>query len=379
MLSADLYRAQDLPAKDRTAWHEMMAATDAFKSPLLSPEFCEAIARVRDDVFISVFRQNGATVGILAHHRRPDGLARPVGAPFSDYSGIICVPDPQFSMAEALTAAGIDRFAAIGLVDPYGMCGVVEGEDEQAFGLNLMPDAPPNNANKKLVKNINRLKRNLAEAHGEPMFVFPDHNRAHFDKMIAQKKVQLAQNGLHDFLAPVWVQQLFETLLSADESGLHGAMLTLMVNDVPIISHFGLRLGERMHPWVSSFDPDYRAFSPGQIFLNGLHEPLRAGGIAYYDLATGQDHYKALFCNTQFKVKHAKLYGQSASAKRQKTLALAGEKVESLMGPVGRMVHRLNRRIDQIACLEQGVNDRLSGVMKAFANLPKRLHSGTEA
>jgi CelD/BcsL family acetyltransferase involved in cellulose biosynthesis len=191
--------------------------------------------------------------------------------------------------------------------------------------------------------------------------------------MLAQKRRQLQDNGLHDFLGAPWASRFLDHLWDAPQDGAHGVLLTLTAGDTPILHHYGLRLGARIHPWVSSYDPAYAAWSPGQIFLHDAPEALRAAGVSHYDLSTGQDHYKNAFCNTQFSVRHVRLYGASATARLRQSMAgaaqggarLLGQRAESLYG-------RLNRRLDQIASLELDMKGRMSGVAYAFVSMGRR-------
>ena len=107
MLQADILRPSDLSRSDHAAWSADRDATTAFRSPLLSAEFALAVGEVREDAAVAVFRRRGAPIGFLAHHRRPGGLARPIGSPWSDYHALISGPDGAIDGAEALRAAGL--------------------------------------------------------------------------------------------------------------------------------------------------------------------------------------------------------------------------------------------------------------------------------
>ena len=373
MLTCDLINALDLDARDETVWREMIQATPEFASPLLSPEFTRAVAAVRPDTQVAIFRDGGRTVGFLAHHRRPGAFGRPAGAPFADYTALITFPDAGFSGEAALKAAGLRRFQAIGLIDPHGVFGAVKGETEDAYGIDLSFDVTTNNVNKKLSKNINRLRRHAAEALGEVRVVTGDRDPFHFAQALELKQTQVRDNGLHDFLAAPWVQTFLHNLFNADRDGLHGYLVTLMAGDTPLLFHFGIRLGDRAHPWVSSYEPAYAAYSPGQIFLQDCQAALKADGVAYYDLSTGQSHYKNAFCNTQFPVTHGRLYG--AQAGLDAGLARAAGRVQNALGGHNGALARLNRRVDQIASLELDTASRLKGIAYAFSNASKRLRA----
>lgn len=378
MLTCDRVSVSNLVQSDLELWRAMQAATPAFRSPLLSPDFVRAVSAVRSDTEVAIFKQRGRTVGFLPFHPRPGKFARPAGAPFADYSALLTLPEPNFKAREALRLAGIEQYQAIGLVDPYHVFGEVEGEEDEAFAIDLTTDGPANNANKKLEKNIRRLRRHAEEAHGEVRFVMGDRDPEHFELMLRLKREQTRETGLHDFLAPGWVQQLLRNLFAAPKDQLHGNLITLMAGDTPLLFHFGARMGERGHPWISTYDPAYAAFSPGQIFLGGCAEPLAADGITYYDLSTGAQAYKAVFSNTRSPVRHARIYAEGAHwPERLARLGVTARR--ALGGQVDAAVARLHRRFDQIACLELDPLSRARGIAYAFSNVTKRMKAPENA
>ncbi|EGF92484.1 hypothetical protein ABI_09210 [Asticcacaulis biprosthecium C19] len=374
MLTCTLYKAHDLPPSEIAYWRDLAAVTPDFASPLLSPDFMQAVAQVRDDVYVAVYRRGAQTIGFLAHHRRPNRFARPVGAPFSDYCAIITAPDPGFTIAQALELAGIDRFHVAGIVDPYGIFGepIANATPEDAYAIDLRDDEPGNNVVKKLAKNINRLRRQLADQVGEPRFIIGDDNRRHFDAMIDLKRAQVRQTGLHDFLAAPWVQRLMDNLMAAPKDGLHGCLVTLMAGDTPLMYQFGPRLADRAHPWISSYDPAFGAYSPGQIFLNDCRMPLKEAGISWYDLSTGQQHYKPAFCNHHSIVHNAMVFSSSPAGRFKQGFLKAGRRLQRAIRPVDHLLNRIDRRMDVIASLELDTVARLRGFTHAVVTAPKR-------
>lgn len=361
-ITARLVKADAFSKAEEQLWRNMCDQNPLLKSPILGPDFFRIVSQVRDDAFVAIYEKNGEIIGFLGHHRRSNGFARPIGAPFSDYTALITPPNPQIDMRTALVLAKITKFQTIGLVDPYGVCTDTDGIEDEAFGLDLTINDGDNNAGKKQRKNVNRLRRNLEGDFGEVTFVFDDRSLDNFEKMIRLKKAQAKQTGIHDFLGPPWVAKMMQILFNADRSGLHGCMLSLIVDGEQIAAHFGLRLGNRMHPWVATFDPEYFKYSPGQIFLMDCKQPLMDAGITYYDLSTGAQHYKGTFTNTSFSVRHV--------------LIKDGEKVRiPSTSNQNNVVTRLSRRLDQIACLELDFAGRAKGIIHAAANITKRIAS----
>lgn len=375
--TADLIRPKDLMPADRRAWEAFAGTRPEWQSPLLRPAFTDAVAKVRDDVWVLVLREGANAIGFLPHHRRSNGFARPVGAPYSDYTALIHAPDADMSIEDAMALGGIHQLAAMGLISETERPDL---EAEGAFGIDTSPDAAPTNVNKKLSKNVNRLSRHLEAEHGEIQFVFDDPDPAHFEAMMRIKCAQLRENGLQNVFEAQWVQNLFANLRQGTRDGLKGVLFTLQVAGKPILMQFGPCLGDRMHPWVSAFDPDYRAFSPGQIFLNGCIEPLREAGISYYDLSTGQNHYKYAFCNRDFTVYHGKLYAPNADGKKQQSFDHLKHQALSAMGPkVEALGQRLCRRSDQIAALELTPMGRAKAFSQAVMGFSRRQRASNGA
>lgn len=382
MLTCTVHKVKDLSPRDLACWRAMMTATDSFASPILSPEFAQAVARVRNDVHVAVYRRGAEIVGFLAHHRRPGAFARPAGAPFADYSALLTFPNPQMHISDALRLAGIDRLQVAGLVDPYMVFGnrvhnTAVADD--AYAMDLSADDPVNNVPKKHTKNINRLRRHMAEELGEPRFIIDDTSRAHFDAMLKLKRTQVRETGLHDFLSAGWVRRLMINLRDAPRDQLHGCLVTLMAGDTPLMYQFGPRLHDRAHPWVSSYDPAYGALSPGQIFLNDCRMPLKDAGITWYDLSTGQQHYKPAFCNSHSIVHNATVFAASPQGHLKRSFLHAAKAVQGVLGPLDGLLTRVDRRMDVIASLELDAMTRLRGFGYALSKAPQRLKGAEHA
>lgn len=360
MIICENTRASEITKQDEDIWRDFCSQHEYFKSPLLSPDFFYQIAKVRDDAFVAIYRENGKPIAFLAHHKRPNNFARPIGAPFSDYSALICAPDCKLRMQDALKLAQIKQFQAIGFIDPYNLCDEFGGEEDDAHGMDLLSDEPAHSTSKKHRKNVNRLRRHLEDNIGTEHFIFDDTNQSHFDEMIALKREQTLRTGVHDFLAPQWVQQLMKNLFEAPRDGLHGSLLTMMAGDMPIAWQFGPRLGDRMHPWIFTYLPQYAQYSPGQIYLMDCADALKEKGVAFNDLSTGTQSYKSTFCNKHFKVKHGTIFADGTIKKPPS-------------GKIGNLIARFSRRFDQIACLELETSDRIKGALFAIKSAGKRI------
>lgn len=363
MIKCEILKSCELVQSDEDYWHDFCNSHSQFQSPILSPEFFHEVAKVRDDVFVALYRKNNKPIAFLAHHRRPNGFARPAGAPFSDYSALITPPDPQIRMSEALKLAQIKKFRAIGWVDPYKVSDAFAGIEDEAHAMCLIIEDAPHSASKKHRKNVNRLRRHLTDAYGEVKFIFDDKNQNHFDRMVEIKRAQTRKTGVHDFLSPPWVQKFMTNLFNNPRDGLHGSLLTLMAGNEPIAWQFGPRLKDRMHPWIFSYDAKYSQYSPGQIYLMDCPIPMRENSITYNDLSTGSQMYKNTYCNVHFPVKHGTIIANEINEEPLKN------------GKIDVILQRLDRRFDQIACLELDLKGRVNGFGFAMMNAFKRIKS----
>lgn len=369
-MDCEIIRVEALTSKDEAIWCEMIAATPAFASPLFNPAFTRLVAQVRDDVRIAIWRLDGRPLAFLPHHRRPDGYARPVGAPFSDYTALITWPYPLMDIAPLLAQAGISEFQVIGLIDPYGVFGDFEHDDDVGFALDL---TQPVEMPKKHRKNVERLRRNLELAHGEVRVIADDRDINHYWRMMTLKRKQATDSGLHDFLAPEWVQRMMLLLADAPRKGLYGQMVTLSAGGNGVCFHFGVRLGDHMHPWISTYMPDYAPFSPGQILLHDCATALRANGVTHYDLSTGMA-YKSAFTNKVTPVRHGHVYARSGKGETRARRAQVLHLATRLMGPrVDETARRIERRLEHIFALEPDLGGRVKGVAHAVTHAHRRV------
>ncbi len=363
MLQVDLFRPEALPERDIAAWRAMLDATPEFASPLLGPDFARAVGRVREDAAVAVFRAGDDAVAILPHHRRPGGLARPIGAPFSDVHALVGFPDVRLDPQSALAAAGIGAFRFSGLIDPHGLFAETGATAHESFRIELDRDAGAylediRSASPKKFKNWRRLDNKLEREHGPVVMTGPDHDSRAFELMLYWKRDQLRRSGLHDVYRAPWVQGLMRQLFAERSGPLQGLMVTLKVRGQLVAAHFGVRSGADYHPWIASFDPSMADYSPGQAFLNRAIAAMPDMGLQSYDLSSGHDHYKAPYANRRTRVLEGVAFADGVQ--RREPLIKA------------ETAQRLGRRLDQIASVELDMPGRLRGVLEAASGWSRR-------
>jgi len=369
MLDVETLHPNRLAPADTALWRRMAQAEPAFASPLLGPDFTQAVGRVREDARVAVIRRDGETLGFLPYHRRPGRMARAIGSPLSDYHAIVSRPDPGFSAQDVLSAADLGVFRYTGLIDPFGVFSDV-GEASQAFVIAPEGSAEAflervRAASPKKIKNYRRLDHKLGREIGEVRMVAPDRSREAFDQVIAWKREQLARTGLHDFMRPDWTRDLLLDLFQRQTGDFQGLLVSLYAGDNLVAGHFGVRLGAVFHPWIASTNPAFGAWSPGHLFFQRAIAAMPGLGLERYDLAPGHDHYKRTYAFEQTEVRGGAVTASLMASSVEGAWNLAG-------GNGSGMVARLRRRMDVITSVELTMSGQVRGLVSAVAGQSRR-------
>jgi len=367
MLTAETFHPVYLSETDIATWRALCTSRPDFANPLLGPDFALAVGAVRSDARVTVWRWPERVAGFLAYHRRPGGLARPIGAPLSDYHALVA--RPGLDAAEALTVAGLSSFRFTGLIDPNQAFDAITVAEHEAYVVNLHGAAEDylealRAESPKRFKNYRRLDHKLDREVGPLSIRAPDRDPDAFDKLIAWKRAQLARTGAHDFMRPSWTKALMASLFNQDRGDFQGLMINLYAGDRLVAGHFGVRAGSVYHPWIASTDPELAAWSPGQVFLQRAIAAMPDLGLTTYDLGPGHDHYKRPYAlDTRVVMEGVATGGGSRGLMAQaseQAWALAGANKAGLVGSV-------RRRLDVIAATELSLTDRAKGLAEALA------------
>lgn len=379
MLRSETLHPDDLTDADIGAWRALCATRPEFQGPLLGPDFARAVGAVRPDARVGVWRQDEEPVGFLAYHQRPGGLARPIGAPLSDYHGVVA--REGLDLRQGIADLGLSGFRFTGLIDPLRMAEPSISAEHEAFLIELTSSAEDylealRAASPKRFKNYRRLDNKLDREVGAITLRAPDHDPAALAQLLTWKREQLARTGVHDYLAPAWTQRLIEDLFARQDGPFQGLMINLYVGDQLVAGHFGVRLGDVYHPWIASTDPTLSAWSPGQLFLLRAIAAMPDLGLTTYDLGPGHEHYKRPYALSSRMIGEGMLV---ASGPRGRSVD-ASERVWALAEARSpHMVGRLRRRLDAIATTELSFAGRARGLAHAIATRTFRPGAASEA
>ncbi|WP_300393050.1 GNAT family N-acetyltransferase [Henriciella sp.] len=381
--SAIAFKYEDLSATDLDAWRSLCRQHADYDSALLTPEFTYVIAGIRQDVRVVLVRKGDAIKAVLPIHLRPDGLARPLGTPFADYTGPVRTVDCELSLSDMLAAAGIAAFSTNAMPDPWGLMeGPVEPSGKTDSHVIRVDTSNPQDLieeqrskHSKRFKNFRRLRNQLEREAGTLRFDWGAPDTATLATLLEYKRAQFRQTGLVDLTSATQSRQMLDAV-ALSPYAFHTA---LWLGDTLISGHFGIRVATSFHPWIAAFNPAFRHFSPGNLLLMSVLETMQDMGLETYDLANGHDHYKKYFSNADRPVQPAWATGKGIGALRQKL----NRRVWQLVGADAdnSATGRLKRRIDQIAVSEFGAVSRLRqfGYAVLARSLPKKVNQNNSA
>jgi len=398
-LSIEIIHPDALTPADQAVWRGFQAATPALGSPLLSADFAKAVGSVRKDARVAIWRDPfGAPKAFFAHHRRPQGFGRPIGAPFCDYHAVISGDDIGLDATAVLSAAQLKAVRLSGLVDPFGIFDREGLGRESAYRIVLQTppqDGSPADAglahldglkasSANRFKNFRRYSKRLEQAFGAVRLVALDLEPSAFERLLAWKRLQLARTGLHDFLRPDWVGVLMRNLFEASgaDAGLGatgasdqrfgGLMISLYAGDHHVAGHFGVRFGGWYHPWLGATAPNLESLGAGFVHQWKAVEAMGGLGLHTYDLGPGSDHWKRMFTSDVVEVETGLITAPTIGGR----LALARERLWTTP-PLDRidLAGRVRNRLDQIAAIEPAWSGRALGLLDMASALERRAAS----
>lgn len=370
-LRIDAVRPGDLGAEERAAWRAFRAARPELASPYFDLRYILAAGEVAPHAAVAVARRAGRIEAFLPFQRRA-GLIQPLGAPLSDYHGLVSAQGAKVTLLDVMEGIGARSLRFGGLVGaPPNGAGLheknamvsdlsggfeayLEGRRQAGFGGEF--------------KDKRRRARALERDHGEICFNLGRDPGEVLELVIRLKRDQWRRTGQHDVLASPWTGRFLERLASGQDDDFGLRFATLRVGGEMIAAEVGLLSGDAYHLWFPVYDPAYSKYSPGALMTL---ETLRAAaeqGVRTVDFGPMGEGYKRAFADPAAPVWEGQVHtrGMAASCWRSVDRTLAS-------APFVKDVWRAAvRRIDRIAACEPTFNGQVGAAARTVAHLSKR-------
>ena len=364
----------DLTPQDVAAWNGLRAGHPDYDTPLLSPEFAKAVGGGRRDARVSLIEDAQGLAAVFAFHARPDGLARPIGVPFCDYSGPVVRADAALSLTDIVRLSGMGGYRTYSLLDPFHKFGPertggVTSQLVRLKGLSAAEYLEQRRAEyPKRFKNFRRLQSVMKRDGYELRLSWGPLDDRLRDALYGFKSQQYRASGLVDLITAPMSRAMLDTI----QAHPGGFQASLWANDQFVSGDFGFREGSAFHPWIAVYDPAFSAYSPGNLLQKQVIKEIESLGLESYDLAEGHDHYKKYFTNCGRTIYSADV---TVPGRRGSLLsAQAALWTASGAGKDGSATSRLKRRVDQAAVSHDRTSDRIADL---FTALRKRGVSAT--
>lgn len=293
-LHLSLVWAKDLTAEQVQRWSAIQASVVELESPFYRPEFTQACAQIRGNVFVGLLQEpSGKVVGFFPFQLLRPGFGKPLD--ICDYQGVIASPSLAYSFPDLMRACGLKSWEFDHLnvnqtaFQPY-QCQAAESPlldlslGYEAYTESLSPEGKRHLA--KARTSARKAQREL----GPLRFVYhttDDQVMQTMHQWRAQKYGPLPESA----------HQTLEILRSMSAADFSGVLSALYAGEKLLAVHFGIRSRSVLHWWFPAYNPELASYAPGILLLLAMAERGAELGIAKIDLGKGIQDYKRRFQN----------------------------------------------------------------------------------
>ncbi len=362
-LDLEIIRPDAPRPADRAAWEAIRAGDPSLDHPYLDPRFALAAAAV-PGAALAVFRRAGAAVAFFPFQRR-GRLIQPLGAPLSDYHGVIAAAGDRLTPDELARRLGGTLRVGGWIVSPVETPGFLRKSrmaTDVTGGREALCDRLEARSH-RFFKNMRRLGRGFERDHGAPVFCWDDRDPAVLDWIVGHKRAQYRRTRRHDVFACGWTVELLRRLHGMHPDGFGVRVTSLRKADGTLVAaEASLDDRRTLHLWFPTYDPAFGAYGPGTLLTRRELEQAAEEGYRLVDFGAGEEGYKSALSEPSGAVFEgvARDGGLDPAAFGARLLA-AGP------APLRRFQQSLGRRFDIINACETRAADWWAGAAGAAA------------
>ncbi len=356
----DLIAPEDLTPDDAAQWRRLAAAHADTASPFLGPDWPRLVARCGGPdarrARILVIRDGAEAVGFMAARIGPFS-ARAVGAPFSDYQGVVLKPGLDLTPRQIVQALKIQRLDLNNtpLSSPFFAAGLKGADESLVIDLSEGYEAyaaQRRSAGTDILQDSAKKRRKMQREHGEVVFTPMVRDPAVLDLLFDWKRRQYGLTRQTDVLAPDWTRAMLHRLLASEDPHLGAALFTLHAGGKLAAAHLAMRGPDRLHAWIIAHDDAFARYSPGCVLICDIIQWGPPQGFIEMDLGPGDFSFKRRLANQKRPVGYGYV-GRPLPATWLRAAAYGVRGVAEAL-PLGRysaLPGKAMRRLDRIASL----------------------------
>lgn len=357
-MQVETIRTSEMTGALRGAWTAFRNADPNLASPYFDLRYLLAAGEIAPGAALAVLRRQGRVIGFLPIQRRR-GTLQPLGAPLSDYHGLVAEPGAGIDLAAVIAALGARRFRFGGYLGEAG--GMEAAVTRPAMAANLAGGFEGYLEGRRsaglggFLKDKRRRLRRLGEEVGEVAFRLDAGSPAELDFIFALKRDQMRRTGQHDVFACDWTRRLLQTL-SADTDADFGLMVaSLTAGGRLIAAEAGLLSGGVYHLWFPVYEPEFGRYSPGALLTLETMKALAERGVAHVDFGPGEEVYKSDWAEPWATAVEGEVAASPLARGARAATRAALSPAPAFRRAVEDAQVRLDRRLDRITACEPRV------------------------
>ena len=340
---------EQLTGEIASAWNGLRSQQPQKESPYFAIEFTQAVAAIRDDVQIAIFRDaDGEIDAFLPFQKTSASLLEPIGGRLNDVHGILGGRNlTSQQILAGLSSMGIRSASFHAAADFHGSDERFQFRELQTHHLDLSDgwDAYYRWAKKNstTIKRHGQKSRAMARRHGEIRFEFQNADPAVLEELIALKRAKYQRTKTFDILSVEWAADLLRRIHQVQTDEFSGILSTLHVGDRLVAAHFGMLTDQMLHYWFPTFDVEFNQFSPGTELLLRVAKECCNRNLGKLDLGFGDDEYKFRFSNGNDRVSCGLMTDSKIGFQAAKTRYFLRQRLKSM--PLKPAVKRVLRKV----------------------------------
>jgi CelD/BcsL family acetyltransferase involved in cellulose biosynthesis len=286
-MKTKIIRANNFPETLSRRWAEIQEGNPTLYSPFFRPEFTQAVARARNDVFVAVVNDGEA---FFPFQRGHFGLGKPVGGPVSDYHGLVAELGYQCNIKALMKACRLRNWDFDHVPAAQTMFAPWHAYRTGSPVIDIA-DGPPIGF-PKLQANHSRKRRKLEREVGPIEVELVTYDPSMLDLCLQWKSAQYLRTGLFDLFTKPWIRTLAEDIASQRNPDFAGMVSVMRAGGKPVAAHFGLRTNTVWHYWFPVYDYQFHQYSTGMLLLLEMVAGASPLGIKTIDFGRGYTDYK---------------------------------------------------------------------------------------
>ena len=363
-MRAKIVSIKDMPADLIVQWNRWAAPEGRLISPYFRFEFAETVSWARDDVRVAILEDGEDVVGFFPHHTPQGGVVRPVGAPMSDYQGVISGDFSKLDPQKIVKATGASAMVYDNWYCPMGghQSGRRSREGSVIVDLSAGSEAyfeAQKAQFKDHFKKSDRRYRAATRDFGEVKTVLGDASGVCFQTLSDWKQEQYRNSGKLNVFGIDWVQEVLTNLRHREGQEFSGLTSSLWFGDRLAAVEFGLVADDIYHSWFPAYDPELAKYSPGTLLMHGIFEQAHTRGLRRVDIGREDAQYKKYYASYEVPLDQGHILTGGLAAFGIQSWGVAETAARIMPEKLAALPGRVRRRWSQACAFEPRLAPRL--------------------